>query len=177
MATRKSTKKATPKGRARTTRTRTRRAKAAPAAIGSVARRDSSPKPPRTRGVAGATREAPSPVSATADQIAELDRAIEVVSDVIERLKRMTADDVAALALADRQARAHALSDARLAIEDLENAKLVVLNAAFESRRPELARATSQLADDLSRLQDTVAFIAAAASAVGIIADIVSVVA
>jgi len=176
MATRKSSKKATPKGRARTTRTGTRRSKAA-TATGGVAVRGRSTGRPGTRGVSRGAREAPSPIAGTADRIAEMDRAIEVVSGAVERLKAMSADDVAALALADRQARAHALSDARLAIEDLENAKLAALNDAFESRRGELTRATSRLADDLNRLQDTVAFIGAAASAIGIIADIVSVVA
>ena len=56
-------------------------------------------------------------------------------------------------------------------------AVLAELNASFESRRPELARAPSHLADDLDNRQDTVAFIAAGASAVGIIADLVSVIA
>ena len=113
--------------------------------------------------------------AALADALTQIDDSIDVLSKVVARLTAMSQTQVSALALADRQARARAISNAGLAIEDLENAKLAALNEAFEARRPELARATSKLAGDLAQLQDVVAFIGAAAAAVGIVADIAAI--
>lgn len=105
-------------------------------------------------------------------RLAEIQRSIDVLLQTIERLDAMPPTEVARLSLDDRRKRAHAQSDAFLAIEDLENAKLKTLNDAFEAKRPQLEQATARLADDLARLQDIVAFIQVAASAIGIIADV-----
>jgi hypothetical protein len=110
------------------------------------------------------------------ERLAEIEHSIEVIQKTLDRLQNMTPEAVAALTLDARKARAHAQSDAFLAIEDLENARLQVLNAEFESRRPSLKWATGKLEDDLNKLQDTVEFINAAASAIGIVTDIVSVI-
>jgi hypothetical protein len=134
------------------------------------------PATPQTLPVAARRTREPVAADAMAVRIVEIDTTIDVLKQAVARLAAMPSGDVAALALAERQSRARTLCDANLAIEDLENAKLVVLNDAFESRRPDLARATSGLADDLSRLQDAVAFIGAAAAAVGIVADVVAVI-
>jgi len=107
-------------------------------------------------------------------RLAELQKSIDTLHRTVERLEAIPVDEVARLDLDARKARAHAMSDAFLAIEDLENAKLQVLNDDFESQREELHQATNRLAKDLEKLQDTVAFIGAAASAVGIVADVVS---
>jgi hypothetical protein len=107
-------------------------------------------------------------------RLADLQKSIDILLQTAERLEGVPPEEVAQLGLDDRKARAHAMSDAFLAIEDLENAKPQVLNANFESRRPELHQATDRLAKDLSELQDTVAFIAASAAAVGVVADVVS---
>jgi hypothetical protein len=136
--------------------------------------RKSAPSQPRV--AARRSRAQPS-LDAMAERLAEIDGSIDALRRTVARLKAMPADGVAALPLVERQARARTLSNANLAIEDLENAKLAVLNDAFEARRPELALATSQLAGALAQLQDVVAFIGAAAAAVGIIADVASVLA
>jgi hypothetical protein len=111
-----------------------------------------------------------------AARLAEIEASIDALNRTIERLEAVPIEEVKALALADRQARAHAMSDAFLAIEDLENAKLQALNAAFEAQRPKLQQATADLGRDLGQLTDAVEFIRAAASAVGIIADIAKVI-
>ena len=125
--------------------------------------------PPATR---GASRGASPPAQALQARLAEIQASIDVLLRTIERLDSVPPAEVARLSLDDRKARAHAQSDAFLAIEDLENAKLKTLNDAFEAKRPQLEQATVGLANDLARLQDTVAFIGAAASAIGIIADV-----
>lgn len=99
-----------------------------------------------------------------------------MLNQTVERLDGLPHDEVMKLDLSVRQARTRAKSAANIAVEKLENAKLKVLNAAFESKRHDLESATRDLGKDLAKLTDTVAFIGAAASAVGIISDIVSVI-
>lgn len=135
----------------------------------SGASRETPPAPQTARGASrGASPAAPSLQA----RLAEIQRSIDVLLQTIERLDAIPPAEVARLSLDDRKKRAHAMSDAFLAIEDLENAKLTTLNDAFEAKRPQLERATVRLAGDLAHLQDIVAFIQVAASAIGIIADV-----
>jgi hypothetical protein len=128
------------------------------------------PPPVRARSRAAATAELDARIDAIEDSIAVLRRAIDT-------LESMPRERVSALQEAERRARVHAISDAFLAIDDLENAKLQALNAAFEERRPQLHAATRALGQQLDELQDAVAIIGAAAAAVGIVADVISVLA
>lgn len=134
--------------------------------------------PAATRGLRAAPRTpvVPAPAAVLGERLAEIQASIDALLATANRLERVPPPEVAQLDLDARRRRAHALSDAFLAIEELENAKLRVLNEAFESRREELHAATRRLADDLSRIEGTVAFIDAAASAIGIVANVLSLV-
>jgi hypothetical protein len=114
------------------------------------------------------------PAEALGERLAEMQASIDALLAATHRLQSVPAAEVAALDLDARRRRAHALADAFLAIEELENAKLRALNEAFESRREELHAATRRLAGDLARIEGTVAFIDAAASAIGIVANVLS---
>lgn len=127
---------------------------------------------PVAKTTSGASRGASPAAPSLQARLAEIQRSIDVLLQTIERLDAIPPAEVARLSLDDRKKRAHAMSDAFLAIEDLENAKLTTLNDAFEAKRPQLERATVRLAGDLAHLQDIVAFIQVAASAIGIIADV-----
>ena len=125
---------------------------------------------------AGATATTPAKPDPLKVRLQEIEHSIDVIQKTLQRIQDMKPEDVAALPLETRKARAHAQSDAFLAIEDLENAKLEALNDEFESRRPGLKWATGKLEEDLNKLKDTVEFITAAAGAIGIVTDIVSVI-
>src|SRR5262245_45282994 len=58
-----------------------------------------------------------------AKRLAELQKSIEILLQTVERLETIPPGELAQLDLDKRKARVHAMSDAFLAIEDLENAK------------------------------------------------------
>jgi hypothetical protein len=106
-------------------------------------------------------------------RLAPLRESIAVLERAIGTLEGMPPSEVDALPIEAQQQRARAIGEALLSVQRLRNAQLRTLNDAFDAHARGLDGATRRLATTLRSLQQGADFVAAAAAAIAVVANLV----